>query len=335
MNLPAALFTVRWLIQDTFRQSRASGIFWLMLGVSTICILTCLSIDIVDVPHYDPQHPNLLSPQEAKRLAREKGLTLAQLQKEEGVTVIEGQITFAFGAISIPWNNFRENSIRFVQFILAGRVADTMGVLLALIWTAGFLPSFLQKSSASVLLAKPVPRWSLLAGKYLGVLIFVAFQLSIFVFGTWLALGARTGVWSTNYLLCLPVVLMHFAVFFSFCVMLAVSTRSTVACVFGSLVFWLVCWGMNYGRHVVMTVEGLESAASLAELGYWFLPKPADFGVTLLDALKAHQDFPPPFNLEMLQAQGDWHPGWSLLSSFTFALVLLGISAREFITTDY
>src|SRR5262249_30693773 len=63
MNAPAALFAIRCLVRDTFRQARASGIFWLMLGVSLICIVLCLSVSIQgDLPlHADgPDQPELL-----------------------------------------------------------------------------------------------------------------------------------------------------------------------------------------------------------------------------------------------------------------------------------
>ena len=40
------------LIKDTFRQSLASGICWLLTGLSTICILVCLS-----VKRHGPQSP--------------------------------------------------------------------------------------------------------------------------------------------------------------------------------------------------------------------------------------------------------------------------------------
>src|SRR5262249_32089783 len=154
------------------------------------------------------------------------------------------------------------------------------GLLLALVWTAGFLPAFLDPAAATVLLAKPIPRWSLLAGKYLGVVIFVGLQAGVFVLGTWAALGVRTGVWDPRYLWCLPVLLCHFAIFFSFSTFLAVWTRSTVTCVFGSLVFWLLCWGMNYGRHAMLAAQGAlgpgegatESMLWVMEVGYWFLP---------------------------------------------------------------
>src|SRR5580704_8787430 len=47
---------------------------------------------------------------------------------------------------------------------------DVAGLLLALLWTAGFLPTFLEPAHASILLAKPTPRWQLLVGKFVGVL---------------------------------------------------------------------------------------------------------------------------------------------------------------------
>ena len=121
------------------------------------------------------------------------------------------------------------------------------GLLLALVWTAGFVPTFLEPSAASVLLAKPVARWQLLLGKYFGVLTFVGFQVVLFVVLTWLALGVRTHVWNMTYWWCIPLLLLQFAIFYSFSVLLAVITRSTVACVFGSVLFWLLAWGINYG----------------------------------------------------------------------------------------
>jgi len=72
------------------------------------------------------------------------------------------------------------------------------------------------------------------------------------VVGTWLALGIATGVFDARYLFAIPVLLLHFAAFYSFSAMLAVWTRSTVVCVFGTLLFWVMCWAMNYGRHTVV-----------------------------------------------------------------------------------
>ena len=168
--------------------------------------------------------------------------------RHEGVETVRGRMTLAFGAISFPIGRERADAVYFLELLLAGGIAGTLGLLLALVWTAGFVPTFLEPSAASVLLAKPVARWQLLLGKYFGVLTFVGFQVVLFVVSTWLALGVRTHVWSVTYWWCIPLLLLQFAIFYSFSVLLAVITRSTVACVFGSLLFWLLAWGINYGR---------------------------------------------------------------------------------------
>src|SRR5262249_53305389 len=139
--------------------------------------------------------------------------------------------------------------------------------------------------------------------------------------------------------LAVPVLLLHFAVFFSFSALLAVTTRSTVACVFGSLVFWLVCLGMNLGRHAALTLPELQdvpaSFAFLLDAGYCVLPRPADLGVLLVDALQARDEFARPFDLAALERRGAWHPGLSLLASAAFAAAVLAPAARELVTTDY
>ena len=147
--------------------------------------------------------------------------------------------------------------------ILAAGVADTLGLLLTLVWTAGFLPSFLDSRAISVLLAKPISRETLLLGKYLGVLAFVFVQAAFFVGGTWLALAVRTGVWDAVYLPAVPLLLLHFAIFFSFSLLLAVCTRSTVVCVFGSIAFWGICWAINFGRHAVTAASELTVAGRI------------------------------------------------------------------------
>ena len=96
-------------------------------------------------------------------------------------------------------------------------------------------------------------------------------------------------------------------VFFGFSLLLAVATRSTVVCVFGSILFWFVCWGMNYGRHTLVLAQKLAPESSfsrslsfLAEAGYWILPKPADFSFLLFDALDAQGYFRQQFDFQAL-----------------------------------
>ena len=147
-----------------------------------------------------------------------------------------------------------------------------------------------------VLLAKPTPRWLFLVGKFLGVVAFVAFQGFVFFAGTWLALGIRTEVWLAGYLAGLPLLVFQFAVLYSFSLLIAVWLRSTVACVFGVVIFWALCMAINYGRHSAVSLPTLAPEAqhlspvtrTMIEMGYWVMPKPADQLMMLEDALDAH-----------------------------------------------
>jgi ABC-type transport system involved in multi-copper enzyme maturation permease subunit len=298
MGVPVSFAVLRWMIRDTFLQSLASRIFWVMLLVSVLCIILCLSSSVDD-----------------------------------------GGLTVWFGTVAVRPDLSPADAIHFLQLLLAGGVADTTGLLLALVWTAGFLPAFLEPSAAAVLLAKPVPRWSLLLGKYLGVLVFVGFQAVVFVGGTWLALGWRTGTWDAGYLLAVPILLLHFAIFFSFSTFLAVVTRSTVACVLGSILFWLVTWGLNLGRLALVHYQQRYTLSRLArgsvEVSYWILPKPGDIGLLLTDALQTDRPLGPLLAIGSIPTLGGLSLALSIISSLLFAGAVLALAIYEFLSTDY
>jgi hypothetical protein len=337
MKASDAVRALTALARDTFRQSLAHGVFWLLLGVTALCALLCLSVSIVGAAPLAvaDESPDFLP-------TNDPDAKDAQRLESSGVQVVRGEFCLGFGAVRIPLARDARGAVHSLELILAGGVADTLGVLLALMWTAGFLPGFLDARSISVLLAKPQPRWVLLAGKYLGVLVFVTFHGVLFVGVTWLALGVKTGIWDANYLLAAPLFVLHFAIFFGLSAFLAVVSRSTVVCVFGSILFWAVCWGMNYGRHALV-VEAHRDSNSLfsgglswmAEVGYWVLPKPADLGVLLYNSLDAASDFAQPAAITAVIEQGGFHPLLSVAASLGFTLLLLYSAIKQFELTDY
>jgi ABC-type transport system involved in multi-copper enzyme maturation permease subunit len=297
--------------------------------VSGICILFCLSMRVVGEPPLpvDPGETRMRLPLgEAQRIGSARA---------EGMDVASSEVRFLFGAIRVPYRHYTEDAVIFMQLLLAGFIGDTAGVLLALIWTAGFLPGFLDPARSSVLLAKPTPRYALLAGQYLGVLAFFAVQASIFVVGTWLALGAATGTWAPLYLLCLPVLLLHFAVFFGLSAWLAVRTRNTTICLVGSLAFWLLCWCVNYSWNAAHAAGSSGEGSFGLGAAYWLLPKPADLSGLLFELLHADQYFGRLLDYNLLGEQGGAHLTASLLTSLAFAIVALVLSARRFARIDY
>ncbi len=329
-DLPTAIRTVRWMVRDTFRQSLASKLFWVMLGITALCTVFCLGTS-VDVPGERPRHP-------AEIPDRLPASQFTPEAEKEGIPKSGGTMKLGFGLFETPVPKFRSDAVRFLQLWLAGVLADTVGVLLALIWTAGFLPTFLEPQAVTVLLAKPAPRWTLLVGKYLGVVLFVALHAVLFVAGTWLGIGLATGVWDATYWFAVPLLVVNFAVFYAFSAFLAVVSRSTVVAVFGTILFWVLCWAMNATRHhlVGFDVQGLTAASSfLIEAGYWVLPKPLDMSGIFFEAMRAGEFSMPVPELTAVQEKDAFHPGLSVLTSLGFAAGLLGLAAYEFRKTDY
>jgi ABC-type transport system involved in multi-copper enzyme maturation permease subunit len=344
------LVTLVQLIRDTFRQANASGICWMMLAVTAICVGLCLSVGVSgDVALYSDDEPALFLPPPGpdapfgKTAASQKGVTSLETDPDragrDGIKTIGGRVTLAFGAVAFPVTRDRAEAVQFLELLLGGGFAGTFGLLLALVWTAGFVPAFLEPSAASVLLAKPLTRWQLLLGKYVGVLTFVGFQVVLFVVLTWLALGVRTQVWNMTYWWCIPLLLLQFAIFYSFSVLLAVMTRSTVACVFGSVLIWLLAWGINHGCVMARGVLGPQylpaGTRTLAEVAYWVFPKPIDAGLILFNALHAENHFEKPVIFKLLESGQGFSPHLSILSSLALTVVLLALATFEFNAKDY
>lgn len=336
MSLPHSLNTLRVLVIDTLAQSRAAGVTWGLLAMTIAVAIFCLGVDIVGETPQLPTQPwenaELISRAEAERLK----MSPADV-RDAGVDVPTGHLRLLFGAIQIPLQRTRTEAVSIVQLVLAGAVADTAGLLLCLIWTASFLPGFLEPSSASVMLAKPLPRPLLLTGKAIGILLAVGLQALLFVSATWITLGLRTQVWDVRYFLAVPILVLHFAVFLSVSTLIAVSTRSAVACVLGTLFIWVICFGVNLARHESARQSEAQrpTAEPLLEITYWLLPKPLDYNLILADSVDAQRHIRPSSDYGFLDDRGGWFPTLSLLTGLLFAGAITAVASRQFKRMDY
>ena len=132
---------------------------------------------------------------------------------------------------------------------------------------------------------------------------------------------------------------LQFAILYSFSVLLAVYTRSTVACVFGSVLFWLLARGINYGSPRARGLGESQSVPpftlALTEAAYWISPKPIDAGLILFNSLDALHHFEKPAVFQLLESGRGFSPVLSILSSLLITGVLLALSTYEFKATDY
>jgi ABC-type transport system involved in multi-copper enzyme maturation permease subunit len=320
---------IYWLGWDTFRQARSSRVFWLMLGISALCIMLCLSLRIDGGG--------------TLRLPGEIDLYGGDQQPLAGPNPRPGHLTLAFGGIELPLFRGVEDEVHFLQVVLARWILGVLGTFLLIVGTAGFLPEFLQPDSISVLLSKPVSRSSLVLGKVAGVLVFAVAQIGVFIVGTWLALGFRTGIWAPAFLLSVPLLILQFFLVYSMGVLLAIGTRHSVPSAVGAVLFWALCFVANYSHYVAL-VRANSSTGPLhlslsmqraSSMAYWVMPKPADIAILLERILKTADHFSLIPDFHTVEEMGAFHPVLSVVTSVLFSMILLAISVREFNKIDY
>jgi hypothetical protein len=223
-------------------------------------------------------------------------------------------------------------------------------VVLAIIATAGFLPNLMEKGAIDVLLAKPLPRWKLFLGKYLGSLAFILAQATVFVVLTFVVMGVRWRMWLWEYLLVIPLVTVLFSYLYCVSALTAVMWRSTAASVLVSLGAWVAFTGVQ-SLH-----DGFEwfpewkegRAYAIADAARWVIPKTQD--ITYLakkwtGAASTAEMLPQPPNRESrdildiakrIEEARMAIPAWQTIgSSLLFEAFVVGLAMWKFSRADY
>lgn len=118
-------------------------------------------------------------------------------------------------------------------------------ILLALISTVSVFPEFTRPGAIEVSLSKPVSRLKLFAVKYIGCLLFVAIQTSVFAGIVFLAIGLRLEYWNYSVFWVVPVITFVFSLLHCVQVLVGVMTRSSLAALLSALCLWAVTWGIQ------------------------------------------------------------------------------------------
>jgi ABC-type transport system involved in multi-copper enzyme maturation permease subunit len=120
-----------------------------------------------------------------------------------------------------------------------------LATILAVISTAGIFPDLLTSGSIDLFVSKPISRLRLFITEYAAGLLFVALQVTVFSAACFLVIGLRGGVWEPGLFLAVPILVCFFSYLFSVSTLLGVVTRSTVAALLLTLLFWFFVWAVG------------------------------------------------------------------------------------------
>ena len=200
------------LIIQTFYELKAKATLAVLAGISTLIILFLL-------------------------------VSLSSVETADGVRVV------IFGnpiTPALPPEKLSDVVLQLQAGLANGLYAGL--VLFGVFATASIIPDALEKGSVDLYLSKPLPRWELLIGKYLGAIAVVLINVVYFIGALWLIFGIRLGVWNVQLLLSAFTLTFVYGCLYSIVVYFGVVSRNTAISIIGAFLYLFVVSNALYHR---------------------------------------------------------------------------------------
>lgn len=133
-----------------------------------------------------------------------------------------------------------------------------IATILALISTAGIFPDLIASGAIDLVVSKPIGRLRLFITQYLAGLLFVTLQVGVFSVASFLVIGLRGGVWEPGLFVAVPIVVCLFSYLFSVCVLVGIVTRSTVAALLLTMLFWVALGSLAWAENGLLLFRTME-----------------------------------------------------------------------------
>ncbi len=125
------------------------------------------------------------------------------------------------------------------------------GVLVAILVTASMVPRMFEPGVIDLLLSKPVSRSLLFLSKFVGGCMFILLNAAYFIFGLWLIMGFRFGVWSGPLLLCIPLFMFLFSIHYSVSALAGMYWKNAIVAIIITILFWVMCFAVGQTKGVM------------------------------------------------------------------------------------
>jgi len=111
--------------------------------------------------------------------------------------------------------------------------------ILGVVATASAMPETMERGTVDLYLSKPIYRWELLLGRYLGA-VGVILANVVYFLGVLLVIhGLKFGVWNWGLLVAIPLLTFIFAAVYALVLLLGVVSRSSAIAIIGTILFVL------------------------------------------------------------------------------------------------
>lgn len=161
--------------------------------------------------------------------------------------VVVSYLVWRLGAVPMAKKTVIDLAINTFVGFFVGVVGVFSGVLV----TASIIPQTYAAGAIDLLLSKPISRPLLFLTKYVGGCMFLLINAAYVIGGLWLIAGLRLGQWSNRLLLCIPVFMFLFAIYYAVSALAGVIWRNAIVSVVMAILFWAVCFGVGATKNIV------------------------------------------------------------------------------------
>jgi ABC-type transport system involved in multi-copper enzyme maturation permease subunit len=218
------------LLLDSWRLLRSRKLFWITLAINVLVVLLYGSI----------------------------GFT------ENGVSILFGLTSFEAPRFRLGLPLARELYLTIFSSFIVTLWLGWIATALAIISTTSIYPDFLSEGAIDMVLAKPISRTRVFLVKYAGSLLFVLMQVTTFCLGAFICVGVRMQEWNWGLFMAIPLIVLFFSYLYCVNVLLGVLTRSTIAALIGTAIFWFALWAANSAESVVRQIAYMQDEEAIA-----------------------------------------------------------------------
>ncbi len=226
------------LILATFRELFSKATLYVLLGISTLILLVML-------------------------------MSISSEKSDEGIILkVFGNPT---SPAPVPIEQF-ETLVYGIQTGLAKGLF--VGIMLFGVFaTASIIPDSMEKGTVDLYLSKPIARWELLLGKYLGAVAVMFASILYFIGGLWLVFGLRIGIWNLQFLFSAVTMSFMFACIFSIVLILGVLFRNTAIPIIGCFIYLMVVDNVLENRETIFAFTQDRTLHSALDALYYIFPQ--------------------------------------------------------------
>ncbi|MCA9183685.1 MAG: ABC transporter permease, partial [Planctomycetales bacterium] len=196
-------------------------------------------------------------------------------------------VGYAGFKIGDPLPVSRRQIRQFIEpVLLAGIIKFGLGILavfVAIVVTSPMIPDTFSSGALHLLLSKPISRVWLYLAKFFGGCIFVLVNITFVLIGLYFIAGLRFDIWNLGLLVCIPILMFVFVIFYSVSALVGLIWGNAIVCVVACMLFWLFCFSLGVmhdaiGPQVevmpqisrIRTIEGhLMTVDQRGRLGVW------------------------------------------------------------------